>query len=235
MKFSEKILYLKKKVPSYPNQSIKWLFSKIQNTDKKFSKVVPSDLKIGGFYFMYYDMKAINKSTKIEQLVPFLLVDYKPDIDKKVIWIMNFNFISLSIKEAFFSQFIDKNYQKTFDLNSEIKSVNSENPLPNINYLNMWNQLIKYGINYSLREVRVDLIQDLYRISTDNLHYLITLNTQTLTGVDEKKLNEIWITKLKTDTLEDRVDELKLKSSYDEIIKELKEAFKYLDEAFKKL
>jgi len=183
---------------------------------------------------MKYDLKSINKSTKLEQLVPFLLVDYNPLIDKSVFWIMNFNFISLTIKEAFFTKFLPK-FQKILDDNEKRKTVNDETSLSNISYERMWNELISLGIDYSLREIRVELIESLYNVSTDNLHLLTTQNTQMLTGVDEKKLNEIWLTKLKNESLEERVNEKLVKADYEKIINELKETFKYLDEEMKKL
>jgi hypothetical protein len=183
---------------------------------------------------MTYDLKSINKSSKLEQLVPMLLVDYNPLIDSKVLWIMNFNFIPLNIKEAFFIKFIQK-FNKILENNSLKKTVLDESPLPNINYETLWNELIKLGIDYSLREIRVELIQDLYNITTDDLHLLTTQNTQALTGVDEKKLNEIWISKLKNDTLENRLENKNNKRDYEKIVKELQETFKYLDQLLKEL
>ena len=181
---------------------------------------------------MKYDLKAVNKSSRLEQLVPFLFIDYKPMIDNKVLWVMNLNFIPLNIKEAFFSKFLDK-FDNTLTENSKKKTVLTETPLPTINYTNMWDETIKYGIDYSIREIRVELLQDLYAISTDDLFLLTTQNTQLLTGVDEKKLTDIWITKLKNESLGERFDEKKVKADYDNIIKELKETFKFLDQRLK--
>ncbi len=234
MTYIENLLYLRKKVLNYPTESTKWLLGKIRNNDNKFMKNTPSNIKVGGFYFMTYDLRAINKSSKLEQLVPFLLVDYNPSVDKRVLWIMNLNFIPLNIKEAFFTKLLQK-FNNVLDNNTKKKYVTEELPLPNINYDNMWDELIKFGIDYSLREVRIELIKDLYSVSTDNLHFLTTLNTQALTGVDEKKLAEIWIAKLKNESLEERIDEKKVKADYESIIKELQETFKFLDEKLKGL
>jgi hypothetical protein len=234
MNYTENILFLRKKVPNYPTESTKWLLTKVRNNDKKFMKIPPSNFKVGSFYFMSYDLSAINKSSKMEQLVPFLLVDYNPAIDSKVLWIMNLNFIPLNIKEAFFTKFLD-NFNNTITNNSTKKSVAEELSLPTINYDKMWDELIKFGIDYSLREIRVELIHELYSISTDSLHLLTTQNTQSLTGVDEKKLGEIWMTKLKNESLEERFDEKKVKADYEKIVKELQETFKYLDKKLKDL
>lgn len=234
MNYIENLLYLRKKIPNYPTESTKWLISKVKNSDKKFMRVSPNNFKIGGFYFMTYDSRGINKSSKLEQLVPMLLVDYNPLVDSKVLWIMNLNFIPLNIKEAFFTKFL-QNYDNILDNNSTKKSLLEESVLPNINYENMWNQLIKFGIDYSIREIRIELLQDLYYVSTDYLHLLTTQNTQMLTGVDEKKLNDIWITKLKNESLGERIDEKMVKADYEKIIKELQETFKFLDRKLKEL
>jgi hypothetical protein len=234
MNYVDNLLFLRKKVPNYPTESTKWLLTKVRNNDKKFMKVSPANFKVGSFYFMSYDLASINKSSKMEQLVPFLLVDYNPAIDSKVLWIMNFNFISLNIKEAFFTKFLE-NFKNTLEVNSTKKLVTDELSLPTISYDKMWDELIKFGIDYSLREIRVELIKDLYSISTDDLHFLTTQNTQSLTGVDEKKLNEIWVTKLKKESLEERIGEKNVKADYEKIIKELQETFKYLDQKLKNI
>jgi len=234
MSYLENLLMLRKKVSNYTKESTKWLLTKVRNNDKKFTKVTPNDFKIGSFYFMSYDLKAINKSSKMEQLVPFLLVDYNANIDSKVFWIMNLNFVPLNIKEAFFVNFLN-NFKNTLDNNSKVKSVSEESALPTIKYDILWDELLKYGIDYSIREIRLELIQNLYSVSTDDLHFLTTVNTQTLTGVDEKKLTEIWITKLKKESLEERIDEKKVRADYDKIVKELQTTFKFLDNKLKGL
>lgn len=228
-KYTEEILHLRKKVPFYPNQSTKWLFNKLRDNDKKVVKVGLDKIRIGQFYFMRYDLKGLNKSSRLEQFVPMMVVDYKPAIDKKVLWILNLNFIPINLKESFFSSFLD-NYQSTLDNNFEAKDWNNETPLPSINYENIWKQLLSFGFEYTIREIRLDLINDIHGVSTDYLHFLTTQNTQALTGVDEAKLNEIWITKLKNESLGDRVEDLtKIKSNYENILNELADKFKDLN------
>jgi hypothetical protein len=232
-KYTEEILHLRKKVPLYPNQSTKWLFNKIRATDKKFVKVGLDKLKIGQFYFIRYDLKGLNKSSRLEQFVPMMVVDYKPSIDKKVLWILNMNFLPINLKESFFSSFLDKQ-QTILDKNFEQKEWSKELPLNNINYENVWRQLLSFGFEYSIREIRMDLINDIHAVSTDSLHFLTTQNTQALTGVDEGKLNEIWVTKLKKENLGDRVKDLtEIKSNYEKILTELADKFKALNERLK--
>ncbi len=235
MTFIEKLLYLKKKVPYYTTASYKWLLSKLKSPDNKFQRTPLSDLKVGSFYFIKYDLSAINKSSKMEQTVPMLLVDYKPMIDNRVLYIMNLNFVPLNLKEAFFTKFLDSNYSTILQNNEKKKTVREESPLPNMDYEFMWSQLLKLGIEYSLREIRTELIKDIFKISTDDLHLLTTINTQMLTGLDEKKLIDIWIAKLKKESLETRVDEMLKKADYEEILNDLKKTFKDLNDMMDKI
>lgn len=233
MSYTEDILYLRKKVPNYNNESTKWLFNKIRKQDKDFIQIGLDKLYLGKFYFMQYDLKKLNKSTKLEQFVPMMVVDYKPAIDTKVMWVLNMNFMPNNIKEAFFSSFLDKN-QNVLETNLSAKDWTKELPIPNINYKKMWNELIPFGFEYAIREIRVDLINNLWGVSSKDVVYLTTLNTQVITGVDDNKLNEIWITKLKNENLEDRVNELKnIKTNYENILKDLANKFKSLNKNLK--
>ncbi len=233
MSYTEEILHLRKSVPNYNNESTKWLFNKIRKPDNDFVPTGLDNLYLGKFYFMQYDLKKLNKSSKLEQFVPMMVVDYKPAIDTRVMWVLNLNFMPTNIKEAFFSSFLDKN-QSTLDLNSESKDWTQEQPLPNINYQRMWGELIPFGFEYAIREIRVDLINNLWGVSSKDISFLSTVNTQVLTGVDEGKLNEIWVTKLKNENLENRVNELKtIKTNYENIIKELADKFKSLNNNLK--
>lgn len=235
MNYTDKLLLLRKTVPDYPSESFKWLTINVSKPSPKFQRNTITDMKVGKFYFIRYDQSSINKSSKMEQLVPMLFVDYKPDIDDKVFFILNLNFLPLNIKEAFFVNVL-KNFESVLERNSseKIKEVRQEQAL-NIGYEYIWKELLSYGIEYSLREIRVELIQDIYNVSTNDLQFLTTINTQKLTGLDEKKLNEIWIAKLKKESLETRISDMKIKSDYESIVKILQETFKYLDQRLKKL
>jgi len=228
-KFSDKIYYLKSKIGSYSNKSTEWLFKNINKPTNKFMRISPDQLTIGKFYFARYDLRKINKSSKMEQFIPFLMVDYKPSIDSKVVFVLNLNFLPLNTKEVFFSNFLDK-YTNIFEENFLKKTSLLELPLSNITYKNIYSQLLKYGFEYSIRELRVELFDEIYSVSTDNLDKLISVNTQILTGVDELKLQEIWITKLKNESYNDRIqDILEIKNNYEKIVNELVEKFKFLN------
>jgi hypothetical protein len=232
MTLTLKVLNLKKKVENYPLKSFSWLYTSIQNTTNKFNRVFDKSSFISGkFYFLRYDLKRLNKTQKLEQLSPILLIDSRVYEGKKYYYGINLNFFPLSIKEAFFTKFIDDNYTNILKENEEKKTVLSESPLSNINYDSIHLELLKYGYEYTIREYRDELINEIYMVSTDFLDKFITIHTQTLTGVDDTKLNEIWIAKLKAETLQDRLDDVFLiKSNYENILKELKEKFKNLEQ-----
>lgn len=221
-------LNILRKNPAYIKESTNWLAGKLRKPDNKNFFISPDQLKIGSFYFMKYDSRSINKSSKMEQNVPLLLVDYKHEIDSRVLWVMNLNFLPMKIKTAFFSSLFNKN-SDILEFNNNIDGV-KEKTLRNINYSFMWGELIKYAFEYSIREIRAELIEKMLYISTDNIHYLTTISTQAMTGVDEAKLNQIWKAKLINEDFEDRAREiLEIKSNYYKIIEELSEKFKDLD------
>lgn len=234
-KYLENLTALRSMYPDYISHSTKWLAGKFRSPDKKTHFVNLKDIQVGSFYFMKYDSRSVNKSSKMEQTVPMLVVDYKDKIDKRVLWILNMNFMPINIKVAFMSSFMEK-FPNAEKFNAEVEDTVSEQPLNSITYDLMWRELIKYGFEYAIREIRVELIEKVLKVSTDNLHYLTTVNTQILTGVDEGKLNEIWITKLKNESIGERAEELlQIKNNYYAILEELADKFKFLDRRLKGL
>lgn len=231
--FTDKIHFLKTKVYNYPNDNVNWLLNSMAKPHAKFMKLSPEHLNIGSFFFVKYDMQGINKSSKMEQFIPMMVVDYKEKIDSKVVWILNLNFLTLKTKELFFTNFLDR-YDTIFEQNSVKDKWLNESSLTNISYKNMFAELLRYGVEYSIREIRIDLLNEIYGVSTDDAHKLITLNTQALTGVDEAKLEEIWVAKLKNESLESRVEDiLTIKNNYEKIVEDLAEKFKHLNERLK--
>ena len=225
--FSEK-LYELKKTQDYPTKSLEWLYKNIQRPTKYFSRSSINDLTIGSFYFAKYDTQGLNKSSKMEQFLPFMMVDYYKGIDSKVLYILNLNFLPLNTKEVFFPNYLDKR-QKVLEYNIDLET-DKQKPLNNVSYKELYAELLQYGFDYSIREIRVDLISELYQVSTNDLDKFITLNTQILTGVDEQNLKEIWLAKMKTESYDDRVmDILTIKNNYEKIVEELAEKFKNLN------
>jgi hypothetical protein len=206
--FTRSLKVYKKKYVDYFNHSMKYISAMIR--DNK-NATVPGSMKKGEFYFIIYDSKKINKSSKMEQNVPMLLIDYKENIDSRVLYILNMNFIPLNIKEAIFA-----NLFNNYDPGS-------------VDYASIYTFLLRYGAEYAIREIRVELLEKIYHIDLNESIYLITANTKALTGVDEKKLSDIWVAKLKSDSLDSRLGELKDKADYEKIIEELKQTFKELD------
>jgi hypothetical protein len=230
MALAEDILAYKKKHPrNYRDAATNWLLSSMAKPHKTVVRVNPDYLRIGSFYFMKYDVQRRNKTSRMEQFTPFLMVDYKPKIDSKVIYCLNFNFLTTQKKEAFFASFTEP-YDAQMEKNAQGGDWLTEPPLTGVNYARMFGELLAYGFDYSIREYRVDLIHDIYGVSTAHLDKMVLLNTQKITGVDEAKLNDIWIAKLKKESYAQRVDELvRIKANYEKILLELQEKFKRLE------
>lgn len=194
---------------------------------QKIKAITPSSIKIGGLYFIEYDIAKINKSSKAEQVLPCLIVDYNKSF-KNVLWVLNFNLMPQELKIMFFKDLFSS-YNDILEYNTKIKNVLDEKVLSNISYNYMFDKLLSYGINYCIREIRIELINNIFQVSTDFAHVLTTLNTQFITGIDEKKLIEIWSVKMQNNTLENRLDDKKIYADYEKIINELKNKFKNLE------
>lgn len=227
--FSTKLFEYKKANKNYKAAATQWLSKSMQTPNSKFPSLTPEYLRLGAFYFMRYDLTKVNKTSRMEQYSPIMVVDYKPLIDSKVIYALNLNFLTTQKKEAFFSSFLDTN-SGILAKNEQAKDWVGEMPLPGVNYSSMHGKLLAYGFDYAIREYRLELFNKLYGVSTDDLEKLILLNTQSITGVDEAKINDIWIAKLKKESLQMRHEEMvAIKSNYEMILKELAEKFKDLN------
>lgn len=214
---------------TYKKWCAQWLLHMMKNPDRSVIGISPDALRLGGFYFMQYDLRGANKTSKLEQYTPFLLVDYRPGIDKRVIYALNLNFLTTQKKEAFFSQFVEP-YDELLTANKQKPDWAKEQPLPGVNYERMFQELMPFAFEYAVREYRLDLINGLYAISNAHLAKVISLDTQQFTGVDEAKLNDIWLAKLRTEGMEQRVlDVVSVKSNYQRILTELAEKFKNLN------
>lgn len=229
LSFSAKLFEFKKANKNYKAAATQWLSRSMQTPHAKFPSLTPENLRLGAFYFMRYDLSKVNKTSRMEQYSPIMLVDYKPMIDSKVIYALNLNFLTTQKKEAFFSSYLDSN-ARVLAQNDQSKDWMGEAPLPGVTYPTMHGKLLAYGFDYAIREYRLELVNKLYGVSTGDLEKLILLNTQAITGVDEAKINDIWIAKLKKESLQMRHEEMvAIKSNYEMILKELAEKFKSLN------
>lgn len=213
--------------------STSWLVSKLQNNDDTVQQVTLAEMTVGKFYFMMYNLAG--KTSKIEQYNPILFVDFKHVGNTKILFGLSLNFLPLRMRLVFFDKLLD-NYPHVFEKkDSKSKKGQPEQPLGHINYNSVYNLLSKIGYEYVIREFDIRLINQVYEVSMSKLPQFLTINTYTFTNVDDEKLAQIWLAKLKT--REERHQQLLLNitSGYDKIEKTLNEEFGHFKDTMKNL
>lgn len=241
MNLIEKYVKLKKKT-NYVELSNEWFNISLAKPNLEFREVTPNYLRVGGFYFFDYDPAKINKSTKIEQKSIVFIVDYKPMIDMKIIRAINFNFLPSEIRKVFFLKLLGNvKYDAVFSNNDNKKDWLDELPIPGISEDKIIRIMIDMfgtegGLLYSksIRPYHMNLFNKIYGISTKNLDKLISLDVKPISGMDDVGIIKVLRGKLQNEGVEGLQKELyQVKSNYEEILKDLQERFKHLNDKFK--
>jgi len=223
----------KKEGKSLAENSTSWLIEKLQKPDDKVQQVGLNDMVPGKFYFMMYDLSG--KSAKLEQYNPILFVDFKHVGHTKILFGLSFNFLPSRMRLLFFDKLFD-NYPFIFEeKDDKHKKGQPEQPLKGINYNNIYNLLTKIGYEYVIREFDLRKINKVYEVSMSKLPQFLTINTYTFTNVDDEKLAQIWLAKLKTREERHQKLLLDIASGYDKIEKTLNDEFNSYKEAMKNL
>lgn len=217
----------------FSENSSRWLIDALQNNSEGVQQVKMGDMYVGKFYFLMYDLAG--KSAKLEQYSPILLVDFKHVFNTKILFGLSFNFLPARMRLIFFDKLLD-NYPKVFEApDDKSKKGQPEQPLRGINFNNIYNLLSKIGYEYTIREFDARLINKVYEVSMVHLPRFLSVNTQVFTNVDDAKLAQIWLAKLKT--REDRHQKmlLDIASGYDKVEKTLEDEFADFKEVMKNL
>jgi hypothetical protein len=222
----KKFVTLTKLFVDWKKASNDWFRNQLATPNNNFQQVTPSYLSKGSFYYMKYDLAGLNKSTRIEQYSIIFMVEYKPNIDEKIFWAINFNFLPSDIRRNFFLGLIDNKHDDVINANDKAKDWVAEQPIPNISYKRIISELARYGIVYtkSVRAFRVDLINELYGISTKNIEKLISLDVRPISGMDDLGIAKVLSGKLTNEGVE--VIAQDITQDYTSILEDLKERFK---------
>jgi hypothetical protein len=225
----EKFVKLTKTFTNWKEASNDWFRRMLASPNKNFQQVTPSYLQVGSFYFVRYDLRGINKSTRIEQYAIIFVVEHKPLIDKKVFWAINFNFLPSDIRRNFFLYLLDKKHDNTLAQNDKAADWVAERSIPNVSYKQIVNELSRFGIVYTkcVRAFRIDLINEIYGISTKNLEMLISLDVRPISGMDDIGILKVLAGKLKNEGSEVIAQEIT--QDYTSILEDLKERFKNIE------
>lgn len=218
---------------SLAENSTSWLIERLQKDDEKVKEVRLSEMVVGKFYFLMYDLAG--KSAKLEQYNPLLFVDFKHVANTKVLFGLSFNFLPSRMRLTFFDKLLD-NYPFVFEeKDDKHKKGQPEQPLKGVNYSNVYNLLSKIGYEYTIREFDIRKVNKVYEVAMSALPKFLTINTHTFTNVDDEKLAQIWLAKLKTREERHQKLLLDIASGYDKIEKTLNEEFGSFKEKLKNL
>ncbi len=163
---------------NYKNNAL-YLMEKITKSDKEYTAINVTDIKVGSFCFIQYQ-----DPSNWMKWSPVFIVDSKKFDNKIVIFGVNLNFIPLEIRTVIFDPyFIEKN----FDINLPLK----------VNYKGMYDELLKWGFEYSLVEYNAIQIRMVHQIEMNSVPRFL-MSGHLLTKYDPQKLIQIWTKKLET-------------------------------------
>jgi hypothetical protein len=230
----KKFVTLTKLYVDWKKASNDWFRNQLAKPNKDFQQVTASYLSKGSFYYMKYDLAGLNKSSRIEQYSIIFMIEYKPKIDEKVFWAINFNFLPSNIRRNFFLSLIDNKHDNIIDANDNAKDWVAETPIPNISYKRILSELARFGIIYtkSIRAFRIDLINELYGISTKNIEKLISLDVRPISGMDDLGIVKVLNGKLNNEGYETIIQDIT--QDYASILEDLKERFKDIEKEINK-
>jgi len=203
-------LYERQKKSNKPitEEATMWLVNNLKKPDNTTFKVIsPTDIKIGKIYFLFYDLDSALKSSKMEQYSPVFVIKNTFVQNKPILWGLNFNFMPERARIMYFDKIIDKFFKGVMSTNAEIKNMNDVKSL-DVTFNGVYRTLASIGFEYSIREYRIDLINKVYEINLNELDKYISIDTEYFSSVDQKKLLEIWLSKL--DKQNDRYNKIKL-------------------------
>ena len=156
-----------------------FMYDKYQKSDDDCEAIRMEDIIVGGFYFFQY----LDDSNWMKYS-PVFCADHRKVSNLNVLLAVNFNFIPLEIRGRLFDKFI---IEKDFERNSILP----------VDFKGMYNELLKYGFEYSIVEYNVAQLKYVHRISL-NLLPRFLYSSYPLNKYDPKKLSEIWRKKLET-------------------------------------
>ena len=161
---------------NYKNNSL-YFYEKYQQSDDLVRSVPVGKMQLGGFYHLHY----LDDSNWMKYS-PIFTVDFKKFENIIVVIGLNFNFIPIQVRVSIFDKFISQN---DFD----------NDRLLEVDYSGVYNELKKYGFEYSLVEYNLSQIKLVHKISLDVLPRFL-YSGHPINKYDPSKLYSIWSAKL---------------------------------------
>jgi hypothetical protein len=163
---------------NYKNNCL-YLMDKITKSDDEYKAINVSDIKSGGFYFIQYK----DKSTWM-QWSPVFIVNWKKFDNRIILFGVNLNFIPIELRISIFDPYFIEEF---FENDTFLK----------VDYNGMYNELLKWGFEYSLIEYNAIQVTMVHKINMYNVPRFL-VSGHPLTKYNPDKLIQIWSKKIET-------------------------------------
>lgn len=188
-------------------------------SSREIKNIPPSQIKFGYFYHLAY-----RDPSNWMQYSPVLAVDFKKFGNMIILLAINLNFIPLELRTTIFDSFM--------------KSEHFEKNIPlSVSYTGVYNELSKYGFEYSLVEYNLVQIHLVHQIDMGIVpRFLYAGHPKTFTTFIDKKsvkynpeaLYKLYVTKLQTKDLRDQEMKTSLISDFYEASDDILQNYKAL-------
>jgi len=193
---------------NFKNNSL-YFYNKFSQSDKEVTSISVGQMKLGGFYHLHY----LDDSNWMKYS-PIFTVDFKKLENLIIIIGVNLNFIPIELRVAIFDKFIKED---DFE-NDRLLAVSFEG---------VYNELLKYGFEYSIVEYNAAQIKLVHKINMDSVPRFI-YSGHPKNKYDPNKLYEIWTAKLGGRSKRDSEMNKLLMDDFTKASDEISENFKML-------
>ena len=165
-------------VDNFKNNSL-YYFNKYQKSDERVKSIPLYDIQMGRFHFFHYydDSNWIKYS-------PVFTISQKKIGNLTIIFAINLNLIPIQIRATIFDPFIT---EKDMEENRALK----------VDFNGVYQQLKKYGFEYSIMEYNLSQMNFVHRINMSKTPTFL-YSGHPINKYDPRKLLDIWKVKLKT-------------------------------------
>jgi hypothetical protein len=163
---------------NFKNNSL-FFYEKYQKSDNEVQSTRVQDIQIGRFYFFHY----MDDSNWIKYS-PVFTIGQKKFENLTILFSINLNMIPIQVRASFFDQFMTE------------KDFINDRSLP-VEMTTTYNELFRYGFEYSIMEYNVNQISLVHRISMPLVPKFL-YSGHPINKYDPNKLYEIWKVKSKT-------------------------------------
>lgn len=164
-------------IENFKNNSL-YFYDKYSKSDEEVKSIPVGSMQLGGFYHLHY-----MDDSNWMKYSPIFTVDFKKFENLIIIIGLNMNFIPIEVRASIFDKFI-----KVDDFNKD--------SLLSVDFNGVYNELMRYGFEYSLVEYNASQIKLVHKINMNSVPRFL-YSGHPKNKYDPKKLYEIWSTKIK--------------------------------------